>query len=56
MVSEGRIDHGDGEIRSAQQWLGRHFSVAKPVDEMIRRSRLAERTFKRRFASVPMLR
>ena len=49
IVFEGRTDHGDGEILHAQQWLGRHFSVANPVDEMIKRSRLAERTFKRRF-------
>ena len=26
-----------------------HFSVANPVDEVIKRSKLAERTFKRRF-------
>ncbi|HEX6003008.1 MAG TPA: DJ-1/PfpI family protein, partial [Burkholderiales bacterium] len=51
IVFEGRTDHGDGEIRSAQQWLSRHFSVANPVEEMIRRSKLAERTFKRRFAA-----
>jgi transcriptional regulator GlxA family with amidase domain len=52
MVFEGRTDHGDGEILSAQQWLGSHFSVAHPVEEMIRRSRLAERTFKRRFVAA----
>jgi transcriptional regulator GlxA family with amidase domain len=52
MVFEGRTDHGDGEILSAQQWVARHFAVAHPVDEMIRRSRLAERTFKRRFAAA----
>jgi transcriptional regulator GlxA family with amidase domain len=52
MVFEGRHDHGDGEIQSAQQWLARHFSVAKPVEEMIKRSKLAERTFKRRFAAA----
>jgi len=52
IVFEGRTDHGDGEILSAQRWLGEHFSVASPVDEMIRRSRLAERTFKRRFAAA----
>lgn len=49
---EGRADHGDGEIQGAQQWLSDHFSVASPVDEMIKRSKLAERTFKRRFASA----
>jgi transcriptional regulator GlxA family with amidase domain len=52
IVFEGRRDHGDGEILSAQQWLSRHFSVAHPVEEMIKRSRLAERTFKRRFSSA----
>jgi transcriptional regulator GlxA family with amidase domain len=49
IVFEGKYDHGDGDIRSGQQWLEKHFSVAHPVDEMIKRSRLAERTFKRRF-------
>lgn len=52
IVFEGRHDHGDSEILSAQKWLSRHFSVAHPVEEMIRRSRLAERTFKRRFSSA----
>jgi transcriptional regulator GlxA family with amidase domain len=46
---EGRSDHGDAEIEAAQRWLRTHFSVANPVEEMIRRSKLAERTFKRRF-------
>jgi transcriptional regulator GlxA family with amidase domain len=49
IVFEGKHDHGDADIQSAQQWLARHFSVAHPVEEMIKRSRLAERTFKRRF-------
>jgi transcriptional regulator GlxA family with amidase domain len=52
IVFEGKSDHGDGEILSAQQWLSRHFSVAHPVEEMVKRSKLAERTFKRRFASA----
>jgi transcriptional regulator GlxA family with amidase domain len=52
MVFEGRTDHGDGEIQSAQQWLSKHFSVANPVEEVIKRSKLAERTFKRRFTSA----
>lgn len=52
MVFEGRLDHGDGEIRSAQEWLREHFSVASPIEEAIKRSRLAERTFKRRFANA----
>lgn len=52
MIFEGRVDHGDAEIQSAQQWLRDHFSVANPVEEMVKRSRLAERTFKRRFANA----
>jgi transcriptional regulator GlxA family with amidase domain len=52
MVFEGKSDHGDAEIQSAQQWLARHFSVANPVEEMIKQSSLAERTFKRRFAAA----
>lgn len=52
IVFDGKRDHGDAEILSAQQWLSRHFSVAHPVEEMIKRSRLAERTFKRRFAGA----
>jgi transcriptional regulator GlxA family with amidase domain len=49
IVFEGRADHGDAEIEAAQQWLAKHFSVPNPVEGMIKRSRLAERTFKRRF-------
>lgn len=52
IVFQGATDHGDGEISSAQQWLSKHFSVANPVDEVIKQSRLAERTFKRRFTSA----
>jgi transcriptional regulator GlxA family with amidase domain len=52
IVFEGRNDHGDAEILHAQQWLSDNFSVANPVEEVIARSRLAERTFKRRFAAA----
>jgi transcriptional regulator GlxA family with amidase domain len=52
IVFEGRRDHGDGEIRSAQAWLDGHFAVGSPVEEMVQRSRLAERTFKRRFTDA----
>lgn len=48
----GKSDHGDAEIQSAQHWLGTHFSMANPVEEMIKRSKLAERTFKRRFTAA----
>jgi transcriptional regulator GlxA family with amidase domain len=49
IVFQGNRNHGDGDIQSAQQWLDKHFAVAHPVEEMIKRSRLADRTFKRRF-------
>jgi len=52
IIFEGKLDHGDGEIQGAQQWLSNHFSIANPVEEMIKRSKLAERTFKRRFTSA----
>ncbi|MCE3252703.1 MAG: transcriptional regulator [Cellvibrio sp.] len=52
MIFEGKLDHGDAEINSAQQWLSTHFSVANAVDEMIKHSPLAERTFKRRFTAA----
>lgn len=52
IIFEGKSDHGDAEIASAQQWLREHFTVANPVHEMIVRSRLAERTFKRRFVAA----
>ena len=52
MVFEGRRDHGDAAIEGAQAWLREHFSVASPVEQMIKRSKLAERTFKRRFAAA----
>ena len=52
IIFEGRSDHGDSEIQSAQRWLSDHFSVANPVEEMIKRSKLAERTFKRRFTNA----
>jgi transcriptional regulator GlxA family with amidase domain len=52
IVFEGRHDHGDREVFAAQQWVSRHFAVASPVEEMIKRSKLAASTFKRRFANA----
>ena len=52
MVFEGRRDHGDAAVQAAQDWLADHFSVANPLEEMIRRAGLAERTFKRRFTQA----
>ena len=52
MVFEGRIDHGDAVVADAQDWLRAHFSVAAPVEQLVVRSGLAERTFKRRFTEA----
>jgi len=52
IIFERKSDRGDAEIQSAQQWLSRNFSIANPVEEMIKRSRLAKRTFKRRFVTA----
>ena len=52
IVFEGKRDHDDADIQAAQAWLAQHFSVANPVAEMVERSRLAERTFKRRFTAA----
>src|SRR4029079_5535706 len=49
IVFAGRVGHGDAVIERAQHWLTTHFSVASPVEQMLKRSKLAERTFKRRF-------
>jgi len=52
IVFEGKSDHGDADILSSQQWLSTNFSIGNPVEEMVKRSRLAERTFKRRFVAA----
>jgi transcriptional regulator GlxA family with amidase domain len=51
IIFEGKRDHGDSDIQSAQQWLDTHFLIASRVEELIKRSWLAERTFKRRFTN-----
>lgn len=52
MLFEGRRDHGDAVVADAQEWLSEHFSVAAPVEQVVTRSGLAERTFKRRFTQA----
>jgi len=52
MVFEGRKEHGDVAIQAAQDWIATHFPVANPLEEMVRRAGLSERTFKRRFTSA----
>jgi transcriptional regulator GlxA family with amidase domain len=45
-------DHGDAAVLDAQNWLADHFTVARPVEEMVKRSGLADRSFKRRFTKA----
>jgi transcriptional regulator GlxA family with amidase domain len=52
MVFDGRTDHGDAVVADAQKWLRDHYSVATPVEQLVGRSGLAERTFKRRFTQA----
>lgn len=52
IVFSPRRDHGDAEVLTCQDWLATNFQIANPVEEMVRRSGLAERTFKRRFTSA----
>ena len=52
IVFDGPKNHGDAVVTGAQEWLTTHFSVARPVEEMIRKSKIAERTFKRRFTQA----
>jgi transcriptional regulator GlxA family with amidase domain len=52
MVFEGRRDHGDRAIEAAQDWVAKQFQAADSVEQMVRRSGLAERTFKRRFTAA----
>lgn len=41
--------HGDAVVAELQKWLQDHFSVASPVEEMLRHSGLPRRSFERRF-------
>ncbi|MBR0663763.1 helix-turn-helix domain-containing protein [Roseomonas hellenica] len=52
IVFEGRSDHGDRAVQAAQDWLATHFSVADPLQGMLRQTGLTERTFKRRFTGA----
>jgi transcriptional regulator GlxA family with amidase domain len=48
-VFDPPTDHGDAAILAAQRTIAESFAVAAPVEEMVRWSGLAPRTFKRRF-------
>ncbi len=50
VVFEAPMDHGDATVLDAQEWLNSHYTVQAPVEELVTRSGLPARTFKRRFA------
>lgn len=41
--------HDDAVVHDCQVWIGRHYEIEHPVSAMVQRSRLPERSFKRRF-------
>jgi transcriptional regulator GlxA family with amidase domain len=49
VVFEAPTDHGNAAVLDAQKWSSDYYSVAAPVEKMVRRSGPAERSFKRRF-------
>lgn len=52
MIFEPPTGHDDSIVKTAQSWLAANYSVATPIDEMVIRSGLAERSFKRRFTTA----
>jgi transcriptional regulator GlxA family with amidase domain len=51
-VFDPGTDHGDAVVLAAQRWIAENYAIAAPVAEMVRRSRLPPRTFKRRFRAA----
>jgi transcriptional regulator GlxA family with amidase domain len=51
-VFDPGTDHGDAVVLAAQRWIADNYAVAAPVAEMVRRSGLTPRTFKRRFSAA----
>lgn len=45
-------NHGDAAIATAQRWIADNLAVANPAEQMIERSGLTARTFKRRFKAA----
>jgi transcriptional regulator GlxA family with amidase domain len=52
MVFEGQSGHGDAAVKAAQAWAKKQFAAANAIEEMIVKSGLTERTFKRRFSAA----
>lgn len=44
--------HADAAVSAAQRWVAEHYRAANPVAQMVARSKLTERTFKRRFKAA----
>jgi transcriptional regulator GlxA family with amidase domain len=51
-VFQPPTDHGDAAVLAAQRAIAESFAVGAPVEEMVRWSGLAPRTFKRRFKAA----
>jgi len=49
---QAKQNHGDAVIAKVQEWLAKHYMAANPVEEMVVRSGLPERSFKRRFGKA----
>ena len=43
------MPHGDAVIEDCQKWIKEHYAVTNPVSEMIKISKLSQKTFARRF-------
>lgn len=52
IVFRPRTDHGDALIADVQDWIAANAAVARPGEEMRRRSGVPARTFARRFAAA----
>ncbi len=52
LVFQAPLDHQDAVVLAAQRWVHEHYSVANPVEEMVKRSGLPGRSFKRRFTKA----
>jgi transcriptional regulator GlxA family with amidase domain len=44
--------HEDAVIARSQEWIANHYDMPNPVTQMVRRSGLADRSFKRRFKAA----
>ncbi|MEX0758562.1 MAG: helix-turn-helix domain-containing protein [Tistlia sp.] len=52
VVFEPPRHHGDAAVTRAQAWLAENYPQPSPVEELVRRSGLSERSFKRRFRAA----